>query len=101
MAMRNAPAANVESRTVLKRGLAVISPMTSSKVCTLTGEGAVARALREELRASHPGLFTKVQTLDEVIGEMTASPRFNTVLLSTFAAGAFLMAIVGVYVVLA
>jgi putative ABC transport system permease protein len=39
--------------------------------------------------------------LDEAIGEMTASPRFNTVLLSTFAAGAFLMAIVGVYGVLA
>jgi putative ABC transport system permease protein len=70
-------------------------------VRTLTGEGAVARALREELRASHPGLFTKVQTLDEAIGEMTASPRFNTVLLSTFAAGAFLMAIVGVYGVMA
>ena len=35
------------------------------------------------------------------MGEMTVSPRFNTVLLSTFAAVAFLMAIVGVYGVLA
>jgi putative ABC transport system permease protein len=35
------------------------------------------------------------------MGQMTASPRFNTVLLSTFAAVAFLMAIVGVYGVLA
>jgi ABC-type antimicrobial peptide transport system permease subunit len=33
--------------------------------------------------------------------ELTASPRFNTVLLSTFAGVAFLMAIVGVYGVLA
>jgi putative ABC transport system permease protein len=32
---------------------------------------------------------------------MTASPRFNTALLSTFAAVAFLMAIIGVYGVLA
>jgi putative ABC transport system permease protein len=70
-------------------------------VRTLSNEAAVARALREELRADHAGLFTKVQTLDDAIGEMTASPRLNTILLSTFAAVAFLMAIVGVYGVLA
>jgi len=70
-------------------------------VRTMAGEGAVARALHDELRTAHPGLFTKIQTLDEAIGESTASPRFNTVLLSTFAAVAFLMAIVGVYGVLA
>jgi predicted permease len=70
-------------------------------VRTLASEDAFGRALREQLRAGHPGLFTKLQTLDEAMGEMTASPRFNTVLLSTFAAVAFLMAIVGVYGVLA
>jgi predicted permease len=70
-------------------------------VRTLAGEGVVARALQEQLRADHPGLFTKVQTLDEAMDELTASPRFNTVLLSTFAGVAFLMAIVGVYGVLA
>jgi predicted permease len=66
-------------------------------VRALAGEGAIARALR----TNHPGLFIKVQTLEAAMGEMTASPRFNTVLLSTFAAVAFLMAIVGVYGVLA
>jgi putative ABC transport system permease protein len=66
-------------------------------VRTLAAEGAIAG----ELRASHPSLFTKVQSLDAAIGEETASPRFNTVLLSAFAAVAFLMAIVGVYGVLA
>ena len=70
-------------------------------VRTLAGEDAFGRALREQLRAGHPGLYTKVQTLDAAMGQMTASPRFNTVLLSTFAAVAFLMAIVGVYGVLA
>jgi len=70
-------------------------------VRTLADEGAVARALREELRANRAGLVTKVQTMDEAMDEMTASPRFNTILLSTFAAVAFLMAIVGVYGVLA
>jgi len=77
------------------------SPDLLFLVRTFSGEGAVARALREELRASRAGLFSKVQTLDEAIGEMTASPRFNTVLLSTFAAVAFAMAMVGVYSVLA
>jgi putative ABC transport system permease protein len=66
-------------------------------VRTVAGEGAIARALR----SSHPGLFARVESLDAVMGEMTASPRFNTVLLSTFAGVAFLMAIVGVYGVLA
>jgi putative ABC transport system permease protein len=70
-------------------------------VRTLASEGTLARALREDLRGQHPGLFTKVETMDEAIGQLTASPRFNTVLLSTFAAVAFLMAIVGVYGVLA
>jgi len=70
-------------------------------VRTLANEGAVARALREEMRANHAGIFTKVQSLDAAMAEQTASPRFNTVLLSTFAALAFLMAVVGVYGVLA
>ncbi len=70
-------------------------------VRSLASEATVARALREELRANHPGVFTKVQSVDDAIGEQTANPRFNTVLLSTFAAVAFLMAIVGVYGVLA
>jgi ABC-type antimicrobial peptide transport system permease subunit len=70
-------------------------------VRTLASEDAFARALREQLQAAHPGLFTKLQTLDAAMGEMTASPRFNTALLSAFASVAFLMAVVGVYGVLA
>ena len=66
-------------------------------VRTLAGESAVTHLLR----ASHPDLFAKVQTLDADIAERTASSRFNTVLLSSFAAIAFLMAVVGVYGVLA
>jgi putative ABC transport system permease protein len=70
-------------------------------VRTIAREGAFARALHDQLHAGHPGLFTKIQTLDDEIGQSTASPRFNTVLLSSFAAIAFLMAVVGVYGVLA
>jgi putative ABC transport system permease protein len=70
-------------------------------VRTLAGDGAFARALHDQLRADHPGVFAKIETLNEEIGQATASPRFNTVLLATFAAIALLMAIVGVYGVLA
>jgi putative ABC transport system permease protein len=69
-------------------------------VRTIAGEGAFARALHDQIRADHAGLFARIETLNEEIGESTASPRFNTVLLSTFAAVAFLMAIVGLYGVL-
>jgi putative ABC transport system permease protein len=70
-------------------------------VRTIAGDGAFARALHDQLRADHPGVFAKIETLNEEIGQATASPRFNTVLLATFAAIALLMAIVGVYGVLA
>jgi putative ABC transport system permease protein len=70
-------------------------------VRTLADEATLARALRDEMRANHAGIFTKVESLDADMAEQTASPRFNTVLLSTFAGVAFLMAIVGVYGVLA
>jgi putative ABC transport system permease protein len=70
-------------------------------VRTIAGQGAFARALHDELRAGHPGSFARIETLDEEMGELTASPRFNTVLIATFAAVAFLMAVVGVYGVLA
>jgi putative ABC transport system permease protein len=64
-------------------------------VRTLAGEGLLARALQER------GLFTKIQSMDDAIGELTAPPRFNTILVSTFALIAFLMAVLGVYGVLA
>ncbi len=70
-------------------------------VRTISSDGVFARALHDQLRAGHPGVFAGIETLDDEIGQATASPRFNTVLLATFAAIALLMAIVGVYGVLA
>ena len=43
----------------------------------------------------------KFETLDEAIGRMSAGSRFNGVLVGSFAAVAFLMAVIGVYGVLA
>lgn len=70
-------------------------------VRTLVGEDFLARSLRDDLRAKHSGLFTKTETLDQAIGQSSASTRFNTVLLSTFAVIAILMALIGIYGVLA
>jgi ABC-type antimicrobial peptide transport system permease subunit len=56
--------------------------------------------LRAELRSLDPGLFAKFVTLDEAIGKMDAGPRFNAVLLASFASVALLMAMVGVYGIL-
>jgi putative ABC transport system permease protein len=64
-------------------------------VRTLAPPAAVAHAIWDR------NLFSKVETLDDAMGQMTATPRFNTVLLATFAGIALLMAIVGVYGVLA
>jgi len=70
-------------------------------VRTMADPRALAADLHAELRAHRPGMFAKVQSMDEAIREMSASPRFNSLMLSGFAAVAFLMAVVGVYGVLA
>jgi ABC-type antimicrobial peptide transport system permease subunit len=58
-------------------------------------------AVRAKLRDIDPGLLARFETLDEAIGHMSASSRFNGVLVGSFAAVAFLMAVIGVYGVLA
>jgi hypothetical protein len=58
-------------------------------------------AVRARLREIDPGLLAKFETLDQAIGRMSAGSRFNGVLVGSFAAMAFLMAVVGVYGVLA
>lgn len=70
-------------------------------VRTLADEGTVAQELRTAIRREHPGQFVKVQSLNEEMGEMSAGPRFNMILISGFAGIALLMAIIGVYGVLA
>ncbi|HEY1948497.1 MAG TPA: ABC transporter permease [Bryobacteraceae bacterium] len=57
--------------------------------------------VRAKLQAVAPGAFVKFETVDQTITEMTAGPRFNGILLGSFAAISFLMAVVGVYGVFA
>jgi len=58
-------------------------------------------AVRAGLREMDPGLLAKFESLDDAIGRMAAGSRFNGLLVGSFAALAFLMAVVGVYGVLA
>jgi putative ABC transport system permease protein len=64
-------------------------------------ENMFVSAVRDRLRAMDPKLLAKFETLDEAIGRMSAGPRFNSILVGSFAGVAFLMAVIGVYGVLA
>ncbi len=64
-------------------------------------EALFAGAVRAKLKEMDPSLLARFETLDEAIGRMSAGSRFNGVLVGSFAAMAFLMAVIGVYGVLA
>jgi predicted permease len=59
-------------------------------------------ALRNTVRSIDPLLpLTQVQTMEQVVSESEQSRRFNTVLISSFAFAAVLLAILGIYSVIA
>jgi ABC-type antimicrobial peptide transport system permease subunit len=58
--------------------------------------------LRSTVRSIDPQLpLTQVQTMEEAISSTEAPRRFNTALISSFAAAALLLAILGIYSVIA
>jgi ABC-type antimicrobial peptide transport system permease subunit len=62
----------------------------------------MANALRATVRSIDPQLpLTQVESMDQVVAEGQASRRFNTVLISSFAAAAVLLSILGIYSVIA
>lgn len=69
-------------------------------VRSVADEQALVATIRAKVHSLDPGLFVKFQTLDQAMGELSAGPRFNTVLLACFAALAFLMSMFGVHAVL-
>jgi putative ABC transport system permease protein len=71
-------------------------------VHTASNPTALTPVLRSILKEVDPNLpLSNVQTLDEVVSRSVAPRRFNMFLLSIFAAVALLLAIIGVYGVLA
>jgi putative ABC transport system permease protein len=63
---------------------------------------AVARTLRESLRELDPSLpLSRVQSMETLIGDSVASRRFIMMLLAGFAGVALLLALAGIYGVLA
>lgn len=62
----------------------------------------IENALRTTVRSIDPLLpLNQVQTMDQVVSESEGSRRFNTVLISSFAFAAVLLAVLGIYSVIA
>ena len=63
---------------------------------------AMENTLRNTVRAIDPALpLTKVVTMEEAVSESEAPRRFNTVLITSFAIAAVLLAVLGIYSVIA
>ncbi len=74
-----------------------------SLLVSATGDfGALAVAVRREVRVMDPGLpLSAVRTMDEVVDAAYAQRRFNVVVLGVFAAAALVLAGIGLYGVMA
>jgi putative ABC transport system permease protein len=74
-----------------------------SYVVRTTGDPRlVARLLREQLRAADPNLpIFSMSTMDDLLSNSTAEPRFQSRMLGAFAGAALLLAMIGIYGVMA
>lgn len=70
-------------------------------VGSIGDQRGIESAITDKLRSLDPGLIANFEPIDQAITEMTSGPRFNGILVASFAAIAFLMAVLGVYGVLA
>jgi predicted permease len=61
----------------------------------------LANAFRDTIRAADPEVPVRVTTMTETVSSSVATPRFRTLLVGTFAALALLLAMAGVYGVMA
>ncbi len=69
---------------------------------TLLAPEPMENALRSAVRTLDPQLpLTQIQTMDQAISDSEAPRRFNTAVISAFAGAAVLLAVLGIYSVLA
>ena len=80
-------------------------PLTATSlaiVARTTGEPmSVANTFRETMRAANGDVPVRAGTMNDALSISVATPRFRTLLIGTFAAFALLLAIAGVYGVMA
>ncbi len=73
----------------------------SLAVRSLTPPASLVSTLRQELRRFDPRLpFYQVKTMQQVVDESMAQPRFSALILMVFSAVALLLASVGIYAVI-
>jgi predicted permease len=78
------------------------TPDASIVIRTNASPDWLASAVRKEVKAIDPALaLADISTLDRLVSEATAGRRFQTLLLSVFADAALLLALVGLYALLA
>lgn len=70
-------------------------------VRSIGDQHALGAAISSKLRSMDSGLMAEFEPASKTIAEMSGGARFNAVLVGSFAAIAFLMAVIGVYGVLA
>jgi putative ABC transport system permease protein len=70
-------------------------------VRSIGDQHALESAISGQLRSMDSGLMAEFRPLGETITEMSGGARFNAILVGSFAVLAFLMAVIGVYGVLA
>ncbi len=79
-------------------------PATSLNIVVRTDAGdplALAATASRQIRSRNPEVPVRVETMEMTMANATATPRFRTVLLVVFAVVALLLAIAGVYGVMA
>jgi putative ABC transport system permease protein len=79
-------------------------PATSLNIVMRTDAGdplALAATAARQIRGRHPQVPVRIETMERTLETASATPRFRTVLLVGFAAVALLLAIAGVYGVMA
>jgi len=73
-------------------------PRVALTVRSAADLGAIDRSVAEAVRAVDPDLpLASVKTMRQLVGELLADDRFNTVLFGSFAAAALLLASLGIY----
>jgi putative ABC transport system permease protein len=77
------------------------SPVRTMVIRSTADPMALANSLRAEVSALDRGVpISQVQTMDQLLDQSVAQPRFNLVLLGVFAAVSLLLAAIGIYGIL-